>query len=107
MKRYYIVFILAVPLIFGGCSKSVLKQAFNGKLPVNEGNKVAYEYCQSCRVHRNLSPDDHVINISKKYPSESFKRAKECRTCHYIKENFWGDVTRKTQYPYMVGDKGG
>ncbi|OGW06193.1 MAG: hypothetical protein A2Z59_14020 [Nitrospinae bacterium RIFCSPLOWO2_02_39_17] len=82
-----------------------MKQAFNGKLPVIEGNKVAYEYCQSCHVHRNLSPDDHVINISKKYPSENYQRAKECRTCHNIEENFWGDITRKTQFPYQVSSR--
>src|SRR3990172_87462 len=105
MKRYYIVFILAVSLIFSGCSKSVLKQAFNGKLPVIEGNKVAYEYCQSCHVHRNLSPDDHVINISKKYPSENYQRAKDTSTIHNIKENFGGDITINPHFPYQVSSR--
>lgn len=102
MKSIYFSILIASIISSVGCSKSLLKQSFDGDLPVIEGNKIAYEYCQGCHVHRNLSPDDHVIIISKKYSSEVYKRAKECRTCHSISENFWGDISRKTLFPHQT-----
>ncbi len=102
MKINYFIILLVSMALSAGCSKSILRQSFDGSLPVIEANKVAYEYCQGCHVHRNLSPDDHVIITSKKYFSEVYKRAKECRTCHSIDENFWGDITRRTLFPYQT-----
>jgi hypothetical protein len=104
MKNIYFAILLVSIILSAGCSKSVLKQSFNGSMSVIEGNKVIYEYCQGCHVHRNLSPDDHVIITSKKYSSEVYKRAKECRTCHSIDENFWGDISRRTLFPYQIPD---
>jgi hypothetical protein len=101
-KSYLSLMFILLLVLFSSCSKPLLKQAFDGKLSIHEGNKVIYEYCQSCHAHRSFSADDHVINASKRYPSENYKRAKRCSTCHFIEENFWGDITRKTQFPYMV-----
>lgn len=94
-----LILLVILALLSPACNKSVIRQSFDGKLSILEGNRVIYEYCQGCHAHRNLLSDDHVIEVSKKYPSEMYKRAKECRTCHYIEKNFWGNITRKTWFP--------
>lgn len=86
-------------LLIIGCGSAPFKKAFKGKFAEVENNRIIYDYCQRCHVHRNLIPAPHVEEKSELYKSEKFRKTKECRTCHYIKKNFWGDIERKTIRP--------
>lgn len=94
----FLIYTFFVLLIIG-CGSTPFKKAFKGKFAEVENNRIIYDYCQSCHVHRNLIPATHVEEKSELYKSEKFRKTKECRTCHYIKKNFWGDIERKTIRP--------
>lgn len=85
--------------LIASCSTPPLERAFEGEFPLVENNRVIFEYCQSCHVHRDLIPSTHVAKETDLYQSKKFKETTECRTCHYIKENFFGEIVRKTIRP--------
>jgi len=86
-------------IIIASCSTPPLKRAFDGEFSKVENNRVIFEYCQSCHVHNELIPAPHVAEKTSNYKSKKFRETKECRTCHYINEDFFGDVERKTIRP--------
>ena len=86
-------------IIIASCSTPPLKRAFAGEFSKVENNRVIFEYCQSCHVHNELIPAPHVAEKTSNYKSKKFRETKECRTCHYISEDFFGDVERKTIRP--------
>ncbi len=86
-------------VIIVSCSTPSLQRAFEGEFSKVENNRVIFEYCQSCHVHNELIPAPHVAEKTDFYKSKKFRETKECRTCHYIKENYFGDIERKTIGP--------
>lgn len=82
-----------------GCSSVPLEKAFEGKFADAKNNRIIYNYCQSCHVHRELIPESHVLGKSELYRMVKFRGTKECRTCHYIQKNFWPGYIRKTIRP--------
>ncbi len=96
---FFFLFLSASTVAISGCSSAPLDKAFKGELAGTENNKVIYDYCQGCHVHSDFIPEPHVLEATALYKSKEFRETKECRTCHYIKKNFWGDESRKTIRP--------
>ncbi|GJL77398.1 MAG: hypothetical protein NPINA01_03870 [Nitrospinaceae bacterium] len=58
------------------------------------------EYCKSCHIHKNFDPLEHVGLIRKNYKRVYFRKARECRACHYIEKNWvTNNYHRKTRNP--------
>jgi len=102
IEKFKKVFPLLMALLFIisiGCTRTLLDKAFKGKFSSYKNNRVINEYCQSCHVHRDFLPDEHVDKVTGLYSNELFSQTIECKTCHYIKKNFWGDIMQKTIKP--------
>lgn len=98
---------LAVLLLgFSGCAVPLVEKAFAGKLTPRKNNKIINEYCQSCHIHKDFDPGLHVFEVRKSYRRSVYKKATECRVCHFV-ETSWArsSLQRKTRYPYDV-DRG-
>jgi hypothetical protein len=91
-------------LVFlSGCTIVDVEKAFNGDLPPGQANKIISEYCQSCHIHKDFDPPLHVSKVRNLYNSPAFKRARECRSCHYIKKHWMHNQhERKTRMPEDV-----
>lgn len=89
------------------CVSKPVDRAFAGKMAMAEAKKTIVEYCQTCHIHRNFDPADHVGQVSGGYKTEPYISASDCQTCHSMKRNFWDDVIRITHYPggRLVGDQ--
>ena len=89
-----------------GCSTVELEEAFKGRFSPVKNNKTINNYCQSCHIHRDFNPGQHVFEIRKIYKRSLYRSARECRICHYI-ERIWAlkEMLRKTRYPYSI-DRG-
>jgi len=86
-------------LFLQSCVSKPIDKAFAGKLDEFEETKTIAEYCQSCHVHRNFNPSGHLRAIPSKYQAEPYASAKDCKTCHGIDRNFWGDIIKSTHFP--------
>lgn len=87
-------------VLLTGCSNVEVEQAFKGEFRAGKANKVIDEYCQSCHIHRDFDPFLHVSNVRKLYKSPVFRRARECRSCHYIEKDWMHNQhERKTRMP--------
>jgi hypothetical protein len=85
---------------FSGCSNIEVEKAFKGDLRPGKANKVIGEYCQSCHIHKYFDPPLHVSKVRSLYNRPVFKRARECRSCHYIEKNWMHNQhERKTRMP--------
>ena len=86
--------------ILSGCSHMEVEKAFRGDLHPGKANKVIGNYCQSCHIHKNFDPLLHVTNVRSLYKRRVFRKARECRSCHYI-ERAWmhNQHERKTRMP--------
>ena len=85
---------------FSGCSNIEVEKAFKGDLRPGKANKVIGEYCQSCHIHKDFDPPLHVSKVRSLYNRPVFKRARECRSCHYIEKNWMHNQhERKTRMP--------
>ena len=95
--KLFSVFLLA---ILAGCSHIEVEQAFKGELRPGKANKVIGEYCQSCHIHHDFDPPLHVSSVRGLYKRPVFRKARECRSCHYI-EKLWmyNQHKRKTRMP--------
>ena len=104
MKYIYVILFLFFTLVLvTGCVKSKLPSAFDGDFDGKKNNKVISEYCASCHIHKNFSSKGHVQKIRLKYKRKLFRKAKECRVCHYIDEAWANDhISRKTRRPSQV-----
>ena len=83
-----------------GCSTIEVEQAFKGKFRSGKANKIIGEYCQSCHIHKDFDPPLHVSKVRNLYARPVFKKARECRSCHYIEKNWMHNQhERKTRMP--------
>jgi hypothetical protein len=93
-------------LPFSGCTIVDVEKAFNGDLRPGKANKIIGEYCQSCHIHKDFDPPLHVSKVRNLYNRPTFKRARECRSCHYIEKNWMHNQhERKTLMPEDVNRK--
>ena len=90
-------------LLFGvlmGCTNVEVEEAFKGDLRPGKANKVIGEYCQSCHIHKDFDSPLHVSNVRGLYKSRVFRKARECRSCHYIEKDWMHNQhERKTRMP--------
>ena len=95
--KLFSVFLL---VILAGCSHIEVEQAFKGNFHPGKANKVIGEYCQSCHIHQDFDPPLHVSSIRSLYKRPVFRKARECRSCHYIEKNWmYNQHKRKTRMP--------
>ena len=98
-----LITVVALGLIFSGCYTRKIEEAFDGDFTAENNNRIINEYCQSCHIHKDFVPASHIENMSPKYKMKIFRRASECRTCHYIEKKFTeNDFLRKTRTPSKV-----
>jgi len=93
---------LALVFVMGGlaaCASKPLDKAFAGRLDRVKETRIIVEYCQSCHVHRDFLPSDHILSVTGAYKEEPFRSARDCRSCHGIERNFWGDIVQTTRFP--------
>lgn len=99
VKRNRIVSVF-LSAILAGCSHAEVEQAFKGDLRPGKANKVISEYCQSCHIHKDFDPPPHVSNVRSLYKSPVFRKARECRSCHYIEKGWMHNQhERRTRMP--------
>lgn len=85
---------------FSACAKVEVEKAFRGDLRPGQGNKIIGDYCQSCHIHKDFDPPLHVSKVRGLYNRKVFKKARECRSCHYIEKNWMHNQhERKTRRP--------
>lgn len=104
-KKYhngFFALLLLTAFLPAGCQENPLKEAFKGTYPIGKNNKIINEYCQSCHVHSKFVPDAHIDQMNLAYSSRLFRTTNECRTCHFLEENFLGDTLRKHRRPHAV-----
>jgi nitrate/TMAO reductase-like tetraheme cytochrome c subunit len=95
--RVFSVFLLAMLV---GCTHLEVEQAFKGELRPGKANKVIGEYCQSCHIHHDFDPPLHVSSVRGLYKKPVFRKARECRSCHYIEKRWmYNQHKRKTRMP--------
>ena len=93
--------------LFGvtACQPNPLHQALRGKLPSEKSNEVITEYCQSCHIHRDFAPGSHAIRMQALYDRPPYTDTTECRACHLVREDTWGNKQRKTLWPALVAQQ--
>ena len=83
-----------------GCSNVEVEQAFKGEFRAGKSNKIIGEYCQSCHIHKDFDPPLHVSKVRSLYKRPVFRKARECRSCHYIEKDWMHNQhERKTRMP--------
>ncbi len=86
--------------ILTGCANVEVEQAFKGELRPGKANKVIGDYCQSCHIHKDFDPPLHVSDVRSLYKRTVFRKARECRSCHYIEKGWMHNQhERKTRMP--------
>jgi len=86
--------------IISGCINLEIEKAFKGDLRPGKANKVIGEYCQSCHIHKDFDPPLHVSEVRSFYKRTVFRKARECRFCHYIEKDWMNNQhARKTRMP--------
>ena len=86
--------------IMTGCSNLEVEKAFKGDLRPGKANKVIGDYCRSCHIHKDFHPPSHVSQVRSLYKRTFFRKARECRFCHYIKKDWiHNQHQRKTRMP--------
>jgi len=92
--------LLLLWVVGAGCYTKNIEEAFNGEFSAKENNRVISEYCQSCHLHRDFTPETHMADQVLAYKRKVFRLAEECRICHYLEKQFTlNDFTRKTRRP--------
>jgi hypothetical protein len=87
-------------LAMSGCAEHRIEDAFDGKFNSGKSNNIINEYCKSCHIHKNFDPAEHVRSVRANYKRPYFRRARECRACHYIEKNWvTNNYHRKTRNP--------
>ena len=99
LKNHQIFFGMLLSLLTG-CSNVEVEQAFKGEFRAGKSNKIIGEYCQSCHIHKDFDPPQHVSKVRSLYRSVVFRKARECRSCHYIEKDWMHNQhERKTRMP--------
>tara|TARA_B100001123_G_C14480007_1_gene697952 strand:+ start:28 stop:468 length:441 start_codon:yes stop_codon:yes gene_type:complete len=100
--RFFKLFLFFI-LFFCGCLNLEVEKAFNGEFSRTKNNKVINDYCLNCHVHRNFHAKKHILTKRKSYKKNFYRKASDCRTCHYVEKIWeWNDLRRKTRYPSLV-----
>ncbi len=96
-----LLLLILSPCVFSiACTKQPVQKAMEGDFTAMENNKVINEYCQSCHIHRNFDPGEHMEEVTLEYKRKVFRKAEECRVCHYIDKRFTrSSLIRKTRWP--------
>jgi len=96
-RNALIVFALLASL---GCAEVEVLEAFKGNYDKDKNNKVISAYCQNCHIHRDFDPSEHTHLMQTDYKRTVFKKAEECRICHYIEKHvIYDQFLRKTRRP--------
>jgi hypothetical protein len=96
-QSFWVIFFIA---LFSGCTSIEVEKAFEGDLRPGKANKIIGQYCQSCHIHKDFDPPLHVSKVKALYNRQAFRRARECRSCHYIEKNWMTNQhERKTRMP--------
>ena len=97
---YFGSFLVLFLILGTGCSSLELAQAFNGEFNAKKNNKVISEYCTTCHIHKEFNSEQHTSEIRLKYKRRVFRYTEECRTCHYLENDWARDHNfRKTRRP--------
>lgn len=97
---FFLVFFPALVFFMAGCAERSIEDAFHGKFSSSKNNEVINEYCQSCHIHKNFDPAEHMGSVRSHYKRPYFRKTRECRACHYIEKNWVTDnYHRKTRNP--------
>ena len=87
-------------VIMTGCTNLEVEKAFKGDLRPRQANKVIGDYCRSCHIHKDFHPPLHVSAVRSLYKRTVFRKARECRSCHYIEKDWLNNQhARKTRMP--------
>ena len=87
-------------LALSGCINPELEKAFEGGYPSAKNNHIVIDYCQSCHNHKDFDATAHIDTVRANYKRKYFRRARECRSCHFIeKQLIQNQFTRKTRMP--------
>ena len=82
------------------CADKPVEDAFDKDFKPEKNNRIIYEYCIRCHVHKDLEAEYHITNQSLKYSDSKYSGATECSDCHDYSKDFWlGDEHRTTIYP--------
>jgi hypothetical protein len=83
-----------------GCAERRIEDAFDGKFSAAKNNNIINDYCKSCHIHKNFDPVEHVKSVRADYKRPYFRRARQCKACHYIEKNWvTNNYHRKTRNP--------
>ena len=97
--RGLVFWVVAVGMTVG-CYTQKIEMAFDEDVSPIESNRVIYNYCRSCHIHRDFESSGHMEQQSLLYKRKVFRYATECRTCHYLEKKFsLNDFIRKTRRP--------
>lgn len=97
-KRGFLVLLGLAALV--ACANVELEQAFEGEFPTEKNNNVIIGYCQSCHIHKDFDSEEHVARVRENYNRTYFRKASECRTCHYLEKDWvHNNFKRKTRMP--------
>ncbi len=92
--------VLFVMVLLVGCYTLKVEEAFKGKFPSHENNKIIHDYCMSCHIHKDFVSSIHVEEMSLDYKRKVFRYATECRVCHFVEKRWYlSDYFRKTRRP--------
>ena len=98
--KSYQIFAGMILALLTGCANVEVEQAFKGEFRAGKANKIIGEYCQSCHIHKDFDPSLHVSNVFSLYKRPVFRKARECRSCHYIEKDWMHNQhERKTRMP--------
>ncbi len=102
MRHVCILILLGILLSLSACRPKPLDQALKGRLEPDKNNQVIADYCQSCHIHRAFDALSHVPQAQALYDRAPYTETTQCRTCHLVHKNTWGDRRRKTLWPAEV-----
>lgn len=99
-KVCFLILMGLLIILLSGCAERRIEDAFDGNFKPSKNNFIINEYCKSCHIHKNFDPADHVRSVRADYKRPYFRRARQCRACHYIEKNWvTNNYHRKTRNP--------
>jgi hypothetical protein len=97
-----LLLLISVLLSLSACRPKPLEEALRGRLPPEDNNRIITEYCQSCHIHRTFDDLSHVPQVQALYDRPPYTEATQCRDCHLVHKDTWGERRRKTIWPADV-----
>lgn len=87
-------------MLTSACADRQLDNAFDGDFTADKNNKVITDYCQNCHIHKDFDPEPHIDRLTVKYRRASFRKTRQCRSCHYIKRDWaYNTISQHTRFP--------